>query len=81
MDKMGAVNLDDFDDLVHLLQDLVYVGRRTIERKCHTGEAGHFAVPDGQAVNVEAAPPEEAGYAVEDAGLVLHQGHDGVAHG
>ena len=70
--------LDHVDELVQLLGDLVHRVLVAVDHEGHPGQTGQLALAHGQAGDVEAAPPEQAGDAVQDPRLVFHQGDDGM---
>src|SRR5690606_15827202 len=66
-------DLDDVDELVQLLLDLLQRPRIAGGHDDHAGQPGFLARSDGDAVDVEAAPAEQAGHPLQDAGLVVHE--------
>src|SRR5439155_2890432 len=71
-------HLQHLDEAVELLDHLLHVLR--VDDEGHPAHAAHFALANGEAVDVVAAPPEEAHGAVEHARSVLHQGDERVLH-
>jgi hypothetical protein len=67
------------DQAVELPHHLQHVAR--VDDEGHAADAGRLAAPHGQALDVVAAPAEQAHGAVQDAGAVLHRQGDGVRHG
>src|SRR5215207_3264107 len=80
-DPAGAGQLDDLehvDQLVELLGDLLQGPLGAVDHDRHAAAARVLGGPDGQAVDVEAAPAEQPGDAGQDARLVLDQHRDRV---
>src|SRR6266498_2122757 len=67
-------DLQDLDQSVHLLGDLLDI--LGLDHQRHAAHAGRLAMADRQALDIEAAPPEQAHRAVQHAGTILHQRDD-----
>ena len=76
-----VADLDDVDELVELLGHLLDREAARVDRDRHARAVRVLGRADGEGVDVEAAPGEQAGHAGQDAGLVLHQDREGVLHG
>src|SRR5215470_3199811 len=78
---MGHVlHVEHGDELAQVLRHQGGGRAQGVDHDRHARDLVGFAVPDGEAVDVEGPPPEEAGHAVEDAGLVEDARHQRVLH-
>lgn len=69
-------DFEDFDEPIKLFDDLFNVF--CFDDECHAADAGYFAMPDGEAFDVESAPTKEADASAEDAWAILYECDDGV---
>ena len=76
--RLEVADLQDVDELVQLLGDLVDRVQRTVERQRDPRQVLVVGRADGQRVDVEAAPREQAGDPGQDAGLVLDEDREDV---
>ncbi len=74
------LDLDDGNHLVELLLHLLDDVLVAVDNDGHAGDLGMLRHADGEAVNVEAAPREEAGHLRQDAWLVFHKNGKGGFH-
>ena len=75
-EHLHLLHADELVELLHQLLDVRVVAEH------HNGNAGDFAVlrrADGKALNVEAAPGKQAGYAGKHTRFVGNQHADGIA--
>ncbi|MNC26223.1 hypothetical protein D3C75_743460 [compost metagenome] len=66
-------HLDDVDDLVQLLFHLLHSLIVASGYDNHAGKALLLGFPHRYAFDIKAPPAEEAGYPLQDAGLVIHK--------
>ena len=74
-----VLDLEHVDEPVELLGGLLDRDVVTAERDRHPADVGVVGVAHRQRLDVEVAGPHEAGDPVEDAGPVVHDGHEDVA--
>src|SRR5690349_13764234 len=80
--RLGRLQLHDLEDvneLVELLRDLLEGEVLDGDDDRHAGDVGVLGGPDGQRLDVEAAPREQARHAGEHTGLVLDEHRQRVA--
>jgi hypothetical protein len=74
----AIADLEHVDELVQLLCDLVDRVDRAVERQRDPRKALVLGRADGERVDVEATPGEQAGDPCQDTGFVLHEDRDDV---
>src|SRR5204863_7282025 len=79
--RIELADLDHVDELEQLLGDLLERCRLDVDDDRDAAEPLVVGGSDGQRVDVESPPCEEAGDACEDAGLVLDEDAEGVVAG